>query len=109
MVYNSIQSVTPKIGPFNHHRRVTEPAPRSPRAPIHHCKAGTGLPAAAPLALPFESNCRAHVSKGFGGPTMLAVGLFGTGLPLAESLEAVIVNLSEMAWTRPAPASMKMT
>ena len=38
---------------------------------------------------------------------MLAVGLFDTGLPLAESLEAVIVNLLEMVKVTPAPASMK--
>jgi len=78
------------------HSRLTAPAPRSPSAPIHHCRASTGLAAAAPKARPFLSNSRAQVSVGFGAPTMLAVGLFNTAWPFAASRESVIVNLLEM-------------
>ena len=94
VIDNTVRNTEVKsVQPY--HNRVTAPVPRSPRTPIHHCRTGTGLPAAAPMAFPFELNRRAHVSDGLGGPTMLAVGLFATVLPLAESLEAVIVNLLE--------------
>jgi hypothetical protein len=92
-----------------HHSRLTAPAPRSPSAPIHQCGTSTGLPAAAPKALPFESNCRAHVSNGSGGPTMLAVGLFGTLWPFAASLEVVIVNLLEIEKVTPPVVFRKIT
>ena len=85
-----------QVKSVHHSSKLIAPAPRSPSAPIHQCGPGTGLPAAAPMAFPFELKRRAHVSVGFGAPTMLAVGLFGTGLPFAVSLESVIVNLLEM-------------